>query len=59
MENDFKIKVYFTEEGEELEKILSDFLIRIIELKSSGAWSIKNNLKNFFEVAILPKAMLQ
>lgn len=37
MENDFKIKVYFTEEGEELEKILSDFLIRIIELKSSGA----------------------
>ena len=37
MENDFKINAYFTEDGEELEQILSDFLIRIIELKPSGA----------------------
>lgn len=37
MENDFKINAYFTEDGEELEMILSDFLLTIIELKPSGA----------------------
>ena len=37
MENDFKINVYFSEEGEELEQILSSFFIRIIEQKPSNA----------------------
>lgn len=36
MENDFKINVYFTEEGEELEQILSNFLIRNIEQNPSN-----------------------
>lgn len=36
MENDFKINVYFTEDGEELEQILSNFLIRNIEQNPSN-----------------------
>ena len=59
MENDFKINAYFAEDGEELERILLDFLVTIIELKPSGAWSTQNYLKNFFEVAISYKVMLQ
>ena len=38
MENDFKINTYFTEDGEELEQILSSFLNRMIEQKASNAW---------------------
>lgn len=37
MENDFKINAYYTEDGEELEKLLSDFLITIMEQKPSNA----------------------
>ena len=59
MENDFKINVYFTEDGEELEQILSNFLIRNIEQNPSNVWNTQYNLKNFFEVAILWKVMLQ
>lgn len=35
MENDFKINANFTEDGEELEKILSDFLSTIIYSKEA------------------------
>jgi len=37
MENDFKINAYFTEDGEQIEKILSNFLITLIEKKSPNA----------------------
>ncbi len=47
MENDFKINIYFDENGEELEQVLSSFLIRIIEQEPSNAWKILNNLKIF------------
>lgn len=33
MENDFKINVYFNDEGEEIEKILSFYLINLLENK--------------------------
>lgn len=49
MKNDFKINAYFTEDGEELEQILSNFLIRNTEQNPSNVWNTQYNLKKILK----------
>lgn len=34
MENEFKVNVFFQQDGEEIEKLLADYLVRILNKKT-------------------------